>query len=444
MENNLPMQVLSVNTSDNSGGAARAAYRIHQGVRSFGVDSQMFVKQRGSDDLTVHSLDEFAPHGVVHSFLDWCAAKCKNKIQHFRWAKYPNQDKNFKSDLRATRIYGALQKMPYDVLHLHWLNQRFLPLDELKNVRKPIVWTLHDSWPFCGVCHYFLDCERYKTACGSCPQLGSNDANDMAHQVWQRKQYFYQGLDLHIVAPSRWLANCAKQSALFRDCDVRVIPNCLDTDVFRTLDDGEVFAAVEQNAAANSVLRAAGEKAQKPFVLYGAVNAATDRRKGFSSLLSALELLDKQGFSANLIVFGANATDLPLKFSNINVDFIGYVDDTDFLVALYNLADVMVVPSLSENLSCAIMESLSCGTPVCCFNIGGNSDLVEHQKNGYLASPRDVGDLANGIRWCVSSNFDNKLGHFARQKVEENFSIQRVSEQYIALYNEVLSASKQK
>ena len=51
-----PLKVLSVSTSDTGGGAPRAAYRIHQGVRKLGVDSRMFVKNKGTKDANVIAL----------------------------------------------------------------------------------------------------------------------------------------------------------------------------------------------------------------------------------------------------------------------------------------------------------------------------------------------------------------------------------------------------
>jgi glycosyltransferase involved in cell wall biosynthesis len=142
------------------------------------------------------------------------------------------------------------------------------------------------------------------------------------------------------------LGECAKQSALFGRFPVTVIPNCLETDVYRPLSEQEVderlSEAVEQNPALNVVKHAAGEKAEKPLILYGAMNAATDRIKGFASLLSALQILDNQGFEASLVVFGATDSDLPMEFKHISVHFLGYISNTDILVTLYNMADLMV------------------------------------------------------------------------------------------------------
>ena len=123
-----------------------------------------------------------------------------------------------------------------------------------------------------------------------------------------------------------------------------------------------------------------------------------------------------------------------MQFKHINVIFVGYISDSHTLAALYSLADVMVVPSLTENLSNAIMESLSCGTPVVGFDIGGNSDMIDHQKNGYLAKEKDSEDLAQGIEWCLAHNVKGTLSKNAQKKVMENYTIEKVSEQYKALY----------
>lgn len=424
------LKILSVNTSDTVGGAARAAYRIHLGVQTLGVDSRMFVKDKRQEDDTVISLKHFIPSNIIYKLTDWVVLKIKNKIQHYKWGKYPNRSKLYMSDSRGTNINGALQKIDYDVLHLHWINQRFIKLSDLAKVEKPIVWTLHDSWPFCGVCHYFFDCDKYQTKCTLCPYLNNPSIeNDLSAEVWDEKNNTYKNLKLHIVTPSKWLGDCAKKSSLFKKIPVSVIPNCLDTYVFRPLQENEFsprWSKISEKRLNNT------------FVLYGAVNAAMDKRKGFANLLSALQILEKQGkTNFELIVFGADKSDLNIDV-NIPIHYVGYVSDTNELVTLYNLASLMVVPSLTENLSCAIMESLSCETPVCAFNIGGNGDMIDHKQNGYLANEQDDADLANGIIWCLENNKDKTLSKHARQKVLENYTIDIVAKQYKDLYESLV------
>ena len=411
------IRVLSVSTSDSSGGAARAAYRIHKAVQAEGIDSRMFVKDKGTEDPDVLALPGFIPTNPLYKAFDWVRNKVKNKWQHYQWGKYPDKRPYFMSDLRSTDIGGALQKLDYDILHLHWVNLRFLPLDQLPK-DKPIVWTLHDSWPFCGVCHVPIDCTRYQGECGCCPQLGSAKMDDLSHQVWADKQRMFKDLDLHVVAPSHWLADCARKSSLFRDCDIRVIPNCLDTDTFCPGDRVEAC-------------RRFGLDPERRHILFGAMQAVEDKNKGFDYLVNALEQIGPElSADTDLVVFGTSKP-IAAEIGDLQVSCIGLLTNQEDIVRAYRTADVTVVPSLSENLSCTIMESMACGTPVAAFAIGGNGDLIDHQVNGFLAREKDCRDLAQGIRWCL--DHVRELAPAARQKVLESYTPAVVGEKYAGL-----------
>lgn len=424
------LKVLSVCTW-LGGGAGRAAYRIHQGVRSLGVDSRMLLKTGNGDDPNIATLEDFLPNNPLYKAFDWSRNKVVNKIQHSRWNRYPERDQVFMSDLRGTDLHGALKKLDYDVLHLHWINNRFVSLEALPK-NKPIVWTLHDSWPFCGVCHYFIECGEYKRKCGCCPFLHSGCSDDLSHQVWKKKAALYKQLDLHVVSPSRWLADCAKQSSLLGQFPITVIPNCLDVEAFRPLEKKEI------STKWSDLIQV---KSQKKLVLYGAINAVRDKAKGFSHLMAALTILETQGYadSLELVVFGADQSELEMEIdSRISIHYLGYVSDLPEMSSLYNLADVTVVPSISENLSYTIMESLSCGTPVVAFNIGGNGDMIDHQVNGYLAKEKEDDDLAAGILWCLKNNQELDLSHAAREKVLKDYGVDSVCNRYKGLYYNTL------
>ena len=419
------LKVLSVSTSDSSGGAARAAFRIHLAVRNLGIDSRMFVKQKGTDDPNVLIVEDFIPHNALYRMFDWMRNKAKNKWQYWQWNKYPDRKDAFLSDLRSTDIGNALQKIDFDILHLHWVNLRFLPLDSLPK-DKPIVWTLHDSWPYCGVCHYSLDCNRYQMECGCCPMLGSSKANDLSHSIWLRKSKLYKGLDLHIVTPSRWLGECAKKSSLLRQFPISVIPNGLNIDVFRPFDETEISTTwrfFKENTP------------PKDYLLFGALNATSDKVKGFEKLISALHKLEKEGRSRaiELIVFGS---DKPIEKypTSIPIHYVGYISNDHDLASLYNIASVMVVPSLSEVFCQTASEALACGTPVVSFRCTGLLDVVDHNLNGYLADPFDTDDLAAGIIWCLDHNQDGALSIHARNKATSRFSTSVVGQEYAALF----------
>lgn len=416
------IKVLSVGFSDYGGGAANAAVRILNGVNGLKCDVEglMLVKEKRTESKNVVALNSFLQHNLLYRFGDVVASKIKNKIQRARWNQYPDRERLFMSDLRSTRLGGVFNKIDYDVLHLHWINNRFIDLGKLPK-NKPIVWTLHDSWPFTGVCHVPYNCRGYENECGRCPMLHSDNPQDLSHEVWNAKKKAFQYLNLHIITPSRWLADCARKSSLLRDCDIRVIPNCIDTNVFCPGNRIEACQLLGLDSA-------------KRYMLFGALNALTDSNKGYAYLRKAIQ---NQNWPKDfeLIVIGA---DKPLNdITNIPIHSFGYIGG-DKLLAAYKIADVMAVPSLSENLSYAIMEALSCATPVCCFNIGGNDDMVEHKVNGYLAREKDAEDFGNGILWCLENNSDNHLGKAARESVLQKYSIPVVAKQYAEIYEEIV------
>jgi glycosyltransferase involved in cell wall biosynthesis len=422
---NEKLRVLTVNVSDSSGGAARAAYRIHKATIEAGVDGQFLVKNKALNDPNVLSVQSFDSFGSFKAPLRWIQHKIKNKQQQARWRPYPNRQDVFMSDLRGSSLHGALQKIEYDILHLHWINLRFIDIEDLAKITKPIVWTLHDCWPFTGVCHYFYDCTRYKQSCGCCPHLASNNERDLSHKVWQKKMDVFSKLNIHVVCPSNWLAQATRESTIFKKFPVSVIPNPLDTDFFVPgfkIDACKVLSI----------------SPVKRYILYGAMNAIKDRNKGFAELKSCLQYYEKR-FDAKdieVLIFGSNEK-AQFELNHIRTTDLGLLNDQQ-LRAAYRASDVMVTPSLSENLSNIIMESLSCGTPVVAFNIGGNSDMIDHKLNGYLAKAKDTEDLAQGINYCFDNNEDDKLSEASRTKVLICFNTGVVGNLYTELYKEII------
>src|SRR5262249_8470788 len=138
------------------------------------------------------------------------------------------------------RLQARAAALRADVLHLAWVADGFLRVETLPRLRAPLVWTLHDSWAFTGGCHVPYECLRYRERCGRCPALGSRGERDLSRRVGERKERGWGPLDLTVVAPSRWLAEAARSSALFRGRRVEVIRNGLDLERFHP---GDVSAA---------------------------------------------------------------------------------------------------------------------------------------------------------------------------------------------------------
>ena len=242
----------------------------------------------------------------------------------------------------------------------------------------------------------------------------------------RRKKGAWSGLDITIITPSKWLAECAKKSSLFKDRCIEVIHNGLDLNLFKPID--KTTAREIWDLPIN-----------KKLILFGAMSATSDHNKGFDLLYKSLkQLAGKWSGKTELIVFGASEPENLPDFG-LPVHYLGHLHDDVSLSLLYSGADVMVVPSRQDNLPNTVVESLACGTPVLAFDIGGMPDIVDHKLNGYLAKPFDTSDLAAGINWVLSDDARHKeICLKAREKAMACFDIEKVARQYAELYMEVL------
>lgn len=410
------MRVLIVNVSDYQGGAARAANRLHQALLSLGIDSYVLVDTKLSDDYRVTEQVSNIVKGasLIRRILDRLLV---NKYKH-RSATYFSP-----SLIPFSGLVKRINALNPDIVHLHWVNKAMLSISDIAAIKAPIVWSLHDMWAFTGGCHYDEGCGAFERACGKCKVLGSNKADDLSRAVFKKKLATYvKHKNLTVVGLSRWLAGCASKSTLFKNCQIVCLPNPIDTSVYSLLD----------KRTARDLL---GLPMDKKLILFGAMNATSDPRKGYRELCGAL--LQLKGEEVELVVFGSSKPEIQHDFE-LKAHYLGQLRDDVTLRALYSAADVMVVPSLQENLSNAVMESLACGTPVVSFDIGGNGDMVEHQQNGYLAKPYDTADLAAGIEWVLNAKNYEELSTNARKKVLSEFDSDVVAKQYIQLYKSLL------
>jgi len=318
-----------------------------------------------------------------------------------------------------------------DVIHLHWICNGFLKIETLAKFQQPLVWTLHDMWPFTGGCHYNGNCENYKESCGACPQLESTRSWDLSNWVWKRKAKAWKDLPLTLVATSSWMAECARSSSLFKDTRIEVIPLGLDTQKYKP--HNQTFAR-----------EALDLPQDKHLVLFGAIGGTSDRRKGFHLLLPALQRLSQSGWQdqIELVIFGSakpeKAIDLGFK-----THYMGRLNDDLSLALVYSAADVMVVPSIQEAFGQTASEALSCGTPVVGFDGTGLKDVIDHQHTGYLVIPFEVEDLAQGIVWVLEDRERHqKLQFQAREKSLKKFTSETQAQHYLSLYAEILRGSK--
>ena len=411
------MKVCLVNTHDNTGGAAIAAYRLHQALQQTGIDSRMLVQHKITSDDTVLGPDTGDEDRL---------ARIRRNIDRRLVYLYPRRNREATWSINAFphRIASKINALNPDIVHLHWIGFGFVPVSEIRKIKKPIVWTLHDMWAFTGGCHYAGDCTRYREQCGRCPQMRSHTNYDLSSFVWKRKAVSWKDTNLVAVCPSKWLAECARESSLFRNIPIEVIPNGIDTDIFRPI----------KKLAARMTL---GLPLDKKLILFGAMNSTGDKRKGFPYLVSALKQLSATdpSMKPECVIFGSTDR-MPIEIPGHRVHNLGKVPGEERLALVYSAADVFVAPSEQENLANTVMESMSCGTPVVAFNVGGMPDMIEHKCNGYLAKPFGCQDLADGISWILKNEKQHKLlSESARKKLLENYESKHIARRYLNLYD---------
>jgi glycosyltransferase involved in cell wall biosynthesis len=411
------MKLLIISTADIQGGAAKAAYRLHKSFLAQKIDSQMLVQSKSSDDFTV-----IAETSKIQKILN----KLRPTLDSLPISLYKQRTKTLFSPswLPFSNIVNQINEINPDIVHFHWICGGMIKIEDMAKIKAPIVWSLHDMWAFTGGCHYSEECKAYEKECGSCKILESNKENDLSRKIHNRKKKTFNKIDnMTIVGLSKWLSNCAQNSALLKNKKHINLPNLIDTRIFKPFDK-------EKSRELWSLPQ------DKILVLFGAMGATSDPRKGFNELTDAMGKLKNNDIE--FVVFGSsqpqNIPDLGFK-----IHYLGSLADDVSLVTLYSAVDVMIVPSLQENLSNVIMESLSCGVPVIGFNVGGNSDMINHKKNGYLVRPFDASDLAYGIEWILNIENYDELCHNAREKVIREFDSVVVAKKYIELYKEILS-----
>jgi glycosyltransferase involved in cell wall biosynthesis len=319
----------------------------------------------------------------------------------------------------------------YDVVCLYWITGAFLRPESLKVIPVPIVWRLSDMWAFTGGCHYSGGCTRYQAQCGACPLLGSKKSRDISHSLWRRKRRAWNGIDITVVSPSRWLAEAARSSALFCDCRIEVIPTGVDLHIYQPLD------ALLARRLLNLPL-------DRRLVLFGASSPRDDVRKGFSVMKHVLAELALRQSTAGIhaVVVGvqgaAAENDLPVPAS-----YLGKLHDDAALNLAYAAADVVVVPSLEDNLPNVALEAFAAGTPVVAFASGGMGDIVDDGSNGCLVAPGNAGMFARAIEWVLSDPVRARiLGESARRKAETKFSLAAQTEFYRRLFMELTDRKK--
>jgi glycosyltransferase involved in cell wall biosynthesis len=379
---------------DSTGGSGRSAYRIHGNLRGLGVQSRMIVARKASQDPDVRIINQ---ESRLLRKLDRWGLKLSNALSL--------QDVFVPSSHLLYRDSWIRQA---DIIQMFNTWRGFLSFAALPSLSKnrPVVWRLSDQWLFTGHCVYDYGCERWKTGCGSCPQVDGERAlrRDTSAIMWRLKRWIYKRSNLVIVAPSTWIARLASESPLIGHFPIHHIPNGIDTTIYGPIP----------KSRARSLL---GIPPDSKVVLFCSDHLHAGRKGGHLLEQALRQISDIQ--QGTLVLLGKDQEYQAPAIPGWTILNIGYIADDQRLAAAYSAADISAIPSLADNLPNTALESLACGTPVVAFDVGGMSDVVKHLHTGYLARSQDPIDLAQGIRQLLTDNdLRKRLSYDARILIE--------------------------
>lgn len=409
------MKILHLSHSDNSGGAAKAAFRIHQGILKAGHKSTMWVSRSERLDPSVHE-----PKGYLSNLKTQMRSEASRLL--------------CRKQIRKTGVFHSLSIFPSawpklinasdaDVVNLHWINAEMLSVKDISKIKKPIVWTLHDMWAFSGAEHLSYE-ERWSEGYVNKPNgILSWDWN---RSVWKRKKRHWKK-PLHIVTPSIWMSECVSKSPLMDGWPRKVIPNCLDTIFWQAFDKDSARKLLQLPL-------------DKPLLCFGSFGENGSFHKGADLLRAALEKLEYRIPELEIVVFGNSITKERLG-TDIPTHYLGQLQDDYSMRALYTASDAIAVPSRNESFGQVASEAMACSRPVICFDTCGLKDIVDHKVNGYLARNFDTSDFAKGILWVLCNEKSESLSSAARNKVLKQFSEKIVAQQYLDIYQDAIEVA---
>ena len=372
------MKIAHISFEHTGGGAARAAYHLHSHLRERGVDSLFYVVNKSIDDASV---EKFV------GFFDFMWLVGRQRISNIvRKLAACRNNEVVSVNVLPSGLVGKINRLDADLIHLHWIGGDLLSLKEIVGINKPVVWTCHDCWPYLGL-------EHFPRAMNSNAFSRGYDTDGDAFQqwnrrIWLRKKTVFADFGGALIAPSQWVLKQLNASPLFPGANKYLLANHIDTDVFCSGKDQDQLRRRYQIPRNRFV------------VLFSAVSAFDDPRKGYQHLRKALGHLSNapERESLYLLVCGAEVAG-EVTVASFAGRSVGFVREENIMAELYALADVVVVPSEIETFGLVAAEALSCGTPVVAFETSGLIDIVDHEVNGYLASAFDSRELAKGIQW---------------------------------------------
>lgn len=421
-----------INYIDNVGGAAIATERLLTALRQCNVNVELGVVDKRSINPAVVLLKKksFFDRYKIFRIYKKILEKGMPYIKQILKQAFPaTSNPIMHSTNRKTLIdINYINNSDYDLIHLHWINNNTISIEDIAKITKPIVWTMHDTWVFCGAEHHpnvLEDDMRFIEGYVKANKPKTTIGPDVCRKTWERKKRAWKKCNFYFVSPSNYEKKAFDTSALFNNTKdtCTLIPNIVPEGIFKPFNKKTLRELYHIPV-------------DKKVIGFGAASEITGKKsiKGDYLLIESIKKIqDKSDY--HLVIFG-NQTPSFANEIKLLTFATGFITNPYILAGIYNLCDVFVCPSLVENLPNVCLESLFCGTPVAAFNTGGIPDIVEHKKTGYLAKCFDTDDLLNGILFCIDNN--EALSKNSIAKAHAEFDNETIVKKHIELYESVL------
>jgi glycosyltransferase involved in cell wall biosynthesis len=386
-------KILIISESLNEGGAAIAAQRVGKVLKKNFIISYLF-----SDKNTL-------------------ICKCKNFISRLLLKLFDDRNKT----RHSLNIFSSLKfnYNKFDLINMHWIGNETISLREIYKIKKPIVWTLHDMWAFCGSEHFAIN-NRFKTNYSKRSSL--EKGLDINKYLWNMKKKYLDPKKITIIANSKWLAEQAKKSSLMKNFNIHCVYNPIETSFWNRVSKKKACEKLRLNF-------------EKKYIFFGAHGGLNNFRKGGDLFISSLNFLKGLSSEYEIIVLGGY-DNYREKINNFYFNFFAFEKDEKKQALYHSASDIAAVSSRQESLPQIAVESILSKLPVVSFDIGGLNEIIRHKKNGYLAKPFNLQDFASGIIFCTKVKKNNLL--LARKHILNNFNKDKILNQYSKIIEGIL------
>ncbi len=415
------IRILHLSYCDRNSGAGIAAKRIHNCLCDYNhKDIKSFlrvntpVRNNSNTKSTKNSISIF--YNFFKKYLERILIK---------FLKFDDNVFHSISALPSFK-HHEINNLDIDIVHIHWVQHETISIEEIGKIKVPIVWTLHDCWPFSATEHYQKDNFDQRYISGYKVKNFFKLSEHIDKLCFFRKKLSWKN-EISLIAPSKWISDCAKNSLLMKDRQIVVIPNAIDTKIFKPRN--------KLNARKSLKL-----KANKKIILFGSIDGGEDPRKGSDLLVDLLKFLTFDKEDIQIVIFGKkNKSQNIFKTTNYEIKNLGKINSNKKMSYIYSAADIFIIPSRIESFGQTAAEAQSCGTPVAGFDIGGLKDIIKHEENGILIEPFNSQKMALAIESLLKK--EDKISKFSkasRKNTLANWAYRKVAKSHINFYKNVL------